>query len=44
VFRRPDGRTFTRDPSDVDDALDVYASVDGDLESWRRAGFVEPRS
>jgi ribosomal protein S18 acetylase RimI-like enzyme len=43
VFRRPDGRTFTRDPADVDDAGDVYASVDGDLEPWLAAGFVEHR-
>jgi GNAT superfamily N-acetyltransferase len=43
VFRRPDGRTFTRDPLDVDDGVDVYASVDGDLELWLAAGFVEHR-
>jgi GNAT superfamily N-acetyltransferase len=43
VFRRPDGRTFTRDPDDVDDAVDVYVSVDGDLEPWLAAGFVEHR-
>jgi len=43
VFRRPDGRTFTRDPTDVADGVDVYASVDGDLEPWLAAGFVEHR-
>lgn len=43
MFRRPDGRAFTRDPADVDDAVDVYASVDGDLEPWLAAGFVEHR-
>jgi ribosomal protein S18 acetylase RimI-like enzyme len=43
VFRRPDGRTFTRDPADVDDAVDVYASVTGDLAPWTAAGFVEHR-
>jgi ribosomal protein S18 acetylase RimI-like enzyme len=43
VFRRPDGRTFTRDPNDVADAVDVYASVDGDLAPWLAAGFVEHR-
>lgn len=26
---------------DVDDTVDVYASVDGDLETWLAAGFVE---
>jgi ribosomal protein S18 acetylase RimI-like enzyme len=43
VFRRPDGRIFTRDPADVDDGLDVYASVDGDLGPWLAAGFAEQR-
>jgi ribosomal protein S18 acetylase RimI-like enzyme len=43
VFRRPDGRTFTRDPTDVADTVDVYAAVDGDLEPWLAAGFVEHR-
>jgi ribosomal protein S18 acetylase RimI-like enzyme len=43
VFRRPDGRTFTRDPADIDDGVDVYASVDGDLEPWLAAGFAEHR-
>jgi GNAT superfamily N-acetyltransferase len=43
VFRRPDGRTFTRDPTDVADGADVYASVDGDLAPWLAAGFVEHR-
>ena len=43
MFRRPDGRTFTRDPTDVADGVDVYASVEGDLEPWLAAGFVELR-
>lgn len=43
MFRRPDGRTFTRDPEDVDDDVDVYASVDGDLAPWLAAGFAEQR-
>jgi len=43
VFRRPDGRVFTRDPADVDDAEDVYATVVGDLGPWLAAGFVEHR-
>jgi hypothetical protein len=42
VFRRPDGRTFRRDPIDVDDAVDVYvyASIDGDLEPLLGARVV----
>lgn len=43
MFRRPDGKTFTRDPADVDPAVDVYASVAGDLAPWLAAGFVEHR-
>lgn len=43
MFRRPDGRTFTCDPHDVDDPVDMYASVNGDLELWLAAGFVERR-
>lgn len=34
---------FTRAPTDVDDGVDVYASVDGDPEPWLAAGFVEHR-
>jgi len=34
---------FTRDPSDVDDAVDVHASVHDDLAPWLAAGFVEQR-
>jgi RimJ/RimL family protein N-acetyltransferase len=43
VFRRPDGRLVTRDPADVDDVEDVYASVTGDLSAWVAVGFVERR-
>ena len=43
MFRRPDGRTFTRDPADVADDLAVYSTVDGDLDPWLAAGFVEHR-
>lgn len=43
MFHRPDGRVFTRDPTDVDDNVDVHASVEGDLAPWLTAGFVEHR-
>lgn len=43
MLRRPDGRFFTRDPADVGDEVEVYASVDGELAPWLATGFAEHR-